>query len=252
MVPTFLIQNIQIYYMLEALAGVALAVGMAFATLGRYRRVAFAIFVPLLCVSAVNAAIQARNVRMFSWRFCADGTERAYRATIVPYAGKPVDQWALLVGDAAQRDFWSFNMTSNSMSPLVSVLLRRPEVKARVMAPEPAAVATIPDFGRAVVYMVENEQFVHVVPPIVDRAVISETTPDGGHVVKVLGANLRSPITVLFNGSPVETKIDNEWSLTAKIPKGAPSGAITVEEMPLGLRSAAATVEFAQPSRVKP
>lgn len=158
--PTFLIANIQIYYMAEAMAGLALALAMAFATLRGDRRWILAAVVGVLGVATVNAELQSRRVGMYSWRYCADATERAFAATILPNRGRQLEQWALLVADPAQRDFWSFNMTANGMSALVPVLMDAPGVTARVMPPGPATLATIPHPAQSAIYVVEQGAFV--------------------------------------------------------------------------------------------
>jgi hypothetical protein len=243
MVPTFLILNIQIYYMTEALIGVALAVAMAFATLRR-ARFALVAWTLILCVAASGALLQSRNVRMFSWRFCANATQRAYDATIRPNIGRGIDKWLLLVADPRQRDFWSFNMTADEESPLVSVLMKNPGLTAHVMPPVPAAVVGIRDFSRAAIYTIDAEKFVRLAPPVIEHAAISETKPDGAHIVTVTGANFEPLDRVLFNGSPVESKVANARSLTAIIPKGSASGSLEIEESPLGWRSDTVQVEL--------
>lgn len=241
MVPTFLIQNIQIYYMLEALTGVSLAVAMAFDTV-RAPRLAYGVWALILLVAGANAAVQSRAVRMLSWRFCADATERAYQATIRPNIGRPLDHWLLLVQDPHLRDFWSFNMTANDESPLVSVLMKNPGLSAHVSAPQPGALGNISDLSRDAAYIVENKQFLRVDRPVIQTVAISESEPGGGHIVKINGSNFLPSLTVLFNGSPVPTKWLNSGFLTATIPPASASGSIVIQNNPLDLRSNVAEI----------
>ncbi len=189
--PTFLIQNIQIYYILEPVGGLALLVSMIF---GNLSNLAWKnLWIALLAAMAVNSAIESRFVNVYSWRFCANAAQRAYVEAIRPHLGQHLRSWTLMVPDARQMDFWSYTLTANDSCPMIPALLRQPGLQAKVVLQRELTKQELLATD-APVYAVANENLYRVgasvVLPLTATGAETNVRPSGTAAASQATANL--------------------------------------------------------------
>lgn len=256
--PSFLIANIQMYYVLEPLAGVALALALVLGTLRR--RYWTRAWVVVLGIAAINTAVENRSVGVYSWRFCADAARRSYDEAIRPYLGKTIRSWTLFVPEERQLDFWRYTLTADGSTPMIPALLNLPDLQAKVMLARPLA----PEELRATdapVYFVSNAHLLRLSLPAIVRVVPPGATvgqkfnvqPDGNVALWVDCQNALPTTLILWNGDPLTTAFGSGTALSALLPARALSkpgtARISLRDRQTGLESDIYAFPITNPGR---
>jgi hypothetical protein len=256
--PSFLIANIQMYYVLEPLAGVALTLAMVVGTLrGRYWPYACVV---VLGIVAINTAVESRSVGVYSWRFCANAARRAYDEAMRPYLGRTLRSWTLLVPEERQVEFWAYTLTGNGSLPMIPALLNLPNLQAKVMLARTVTPEELPA-PDAPVYLVSDNHLlrvglpaiVSVVPPGAAVGAKFNVQPDGNAAIWVNCRNALPTTVILWNGDPLATTFASDSALSALVPAGDLSkpgtASISLRDRLTGVESAIYPFPITNPSR---
>ena len=129
--PTLLVRNVQMYYMYEALAGVAILLGMCLDGARRHLRQAWLVAVVVIAVNGIVSNYRS----LYYWQRTANAAQEVSRAVLQRYSGQPLDAITFVTAAPA---FWQFALTADGKGPLLPTLLGRPALEVQVV-----------DFGEA-------------------------------------------------------------------------------------------------------
>jgi hypothetical protein len=108
LLPTFLIQNQQIYYDFEPLAACALLLAISVDRAVPCRRWLVRAWLPVLGVVLVNGIAHAGNVSILAWRFSANQDQAIIDQVMIPHRGEKIAALTLIAPDRAKADFLSY------------------------------------------------------------------------------------------------------------------------------------------------
>ena len=77
--PTFLIRNIQVYYILEPMAGAAMLLAIAVDSWKPPGPVLWRAWGIVLALAGLNTLVHSQHIHIYSWRFCADAAETVFK-----------------------------------------------------------------------------------------------------------------------------------------------------------------------------
>ena len=135
--PLLLIRNMAIYYSLEPLAGLAICLAVGLRANPAWLRGAWYACCALLLTLGIA---DGKQVRFYSWRFCADHARNVYEATIPVSRSHPKTALTFVANSEERAAEWSFILTANGKGPLLPYLLGRPDLQVSVgTSPMPRA-----------------------------------------------------------------------------------------------------------------
>ncbi len=108
LLPSFLIQNEQIYYDFEPLAACALLLGLCVDRAGPYRRWLAAAWLPVLAVTVVNGIAHAGNVNALVWRGVANQNQAIIDQVMTPHRGEAIAALTLIAADQTKADLLQY------------------------------------------------------------------------------------------------------------------------------------------------
>jgi hypothetical protein len=124
--PTLLTRNIQMYYLYEALAGVAVLLALC---LDRAERCLRAVWGVALGVIALNGLV-SNYTSLYTWQFVANAAQQAHQPLVVAHRGEPL---ASVTFVTRSRPFWEWTLTKEGKGPMLPELLSRPGLAVRFL-----------------------------------------------------------------------------------------------------------------------
>lgn len=244
LLPTFLIQNEQIYYDFEPLAACALLLGLSLDRAVPYRRGLACAWIPVLGVVLVNGIAHAGNVNILVWRFAANQDQAIMDQVMTPHRGQRIAALTLIAQDQTQADLLHYLVDP----PLAPSGLYQAQLKA-LMSPEIRYFRTValadyrPDPNAPQPHLIYRQEPdgktltqidgtappapVPVAAPVIDAfgpPVISV----GAHASPTLWVRtpaVRSSLVIVWNGQPLDSAVDlGQKVVTAAVPAALLTG----------------------------
>ena len=123
--PIF-VRNLQIYYVYESLAGLAVLLGVILDHASRRLLMAWTV-----AVAAIGVAGAASNARaLYDWQYAADSARKIEVAVLQAYRGRPLQSMTLVTADPF---FWRWVLTADGKAPMIETLLDRPGLRVSVL-----------------------------------------------------------------------------------------------------------------------
>jgi len=106
LLPTFLIKNVQIYYIYGPLAGISLFLAMSLDDHGVvWRKALIALWALAIFITGINGYVHNQNVNMLAWRWVANQVSKINDQVFIPNQGSPIRSLTILVSTEQQADF---------------------------------------------------------------------------------------------------------------------------------------------------
>ena len=130
LLPTLLIGNRQIYYAFEPITALSLFLAVALDQDGKNRLLQFAVWVPLLVLTALNGYISNRDPDIYWWRLVSNREKRLDDQIYKKHRGEPIKGLTIVVDDRAAAAFYQYlvspflgNIGLHQQVPLLNVFL---------------------------------------------------------------------------------------------------------------------------------
>jgi hypothetical protein len=244
LLPTFLIQNEQIYYDFEPLAACALLLGISLDRKVPYRRWLVRAWIPVLGVVLMNGIAHAGNVNILVWRFAANEDQAIFDQVMAPHRGQKIMALTLIAQDQTQADLLQY-LVDPALSPSGA---QQAQLKA-LMSPEIRYFRVVtqanyrpdPDAPQPhLVYRQEadNKTLTEIsgTEPLASVAVATPVIENFGPPVITIGAPVaptlwvkvaqaRSSLVILWNGAPLPSAVDaGQNTVTVAVPPALITG----------------------------
>ena len=217
--PTLFVRNVQVYYILEPLAGFSML--LATALDGWKPRSAFVLWAVVLVIGGVNSAVQNQQVQVFSWRFCADQAEAVFEP-IATKAAEPETKSIVLLCDGPQRTaFWYYTLTGDGTAPMIPFLANKPELAVTIgdknklretlAATSSGEIVFVESAGKFILYAQPGGEPISKPTLAILRLVPSSTPAGSGFNVQ---PDRRSVVSQFESRSPTISSSDQTWSDT--------------------------------------
>lgn len=155
-VPPLFVRNLQIYYAYEPLAGVAVALAVAWSAVGaRWRRVA-----AVVLATVVVGGAASNRYATYDWQYAAVRA-RELAPVVDAYRGSALRSLSLVTSDVP---FWRWTLSADDKAPMLEFLLRRPGLPVRIYDRAVLAEA-IPPLDPAHVVLDADARFAPVAVP---------------------------------------------------------------------------------------
>lgn len=222
--PTLLTRNLQIYYMYEPLAGIAVLLGLCLTYAGQRLRIAWIVALVLV---AGNGLI-SNYTSLYSWQFAANAASQAYEAVRAEYHGQSLKSITFIT---ASKPFWQWTLTADYQGPLLPYLLRQRDLRVHFMdytelrqhQPQPDDANLYFDLDNG--FIAYHPQKVR--SALVLRALIPAQAPrssgfnvqrDGQSALAVVAENATPGTVIVMNERPLVTAYGGPTYLTALVP----------------------------------
>lgn len=136
--PTFLVGNIQIYYIYESVAAIALLLAMALDCHTPKRQFLLTLWAPVLLAIGINGYAHNQNVDAMVWRFVANRVSRINEQIFVPNRNAPVRSLTVIVPTQEQIAFMRYLIwpPGQRQQAMLRSLLTTNEIELRIISYE--------------------------------------------------------------------------------------------------------------------
>jgi hypothetical protein len=224
--PTLVVRNLNVYYLYEPLAGAALLLGWGISVSRASLRW---VWIGVLALMALNAGLSNYQAG-YHWSLCASMTVQLRQPIVEELQGQPLESITFVT---SQMELWRFNLIEGG--PLIPALLRRPDLKIKVVTPEGAAAARLRANANNLVFSLEGGTVVReasvesaTIPhiPFIEALFPSGTRvgqafnvqPDGQSAMAIACVNCTPTTVVMLDDLPLPTTFGNPTMMTALVP----------------------------------
>ena len=121
--PTFLVRMNIIYYVYEAVAGVAILVAFSLDQQSSGRKAVVSMWAVMLLIFGLNGAAHNWNIDIYAWRFVTEITQDINQKIFLPNRSKKIDSLTILTPDQDQAVFMQYVINPDGNQAVIRALL---------------------------------------------------------------------------------------------------------------------------------